>query len=368
VRHRCAAACYMFGTMVLDLIDAGIFEEGEMISLYFISFFIVLPRSVCNGANSKVMREQIGQLQEQFWAITRTALNRYSMHGGGRKRVAGATASTESTVTGEDARKGKSWDEDAQLFEAFARWEGRNLFNLEVGAYRSARTGVGGKNTNLITCWLEEDKMDMEETPGVKRLDCEFVIPAFAMDKHRRANKSFDAFKEAYGMVEGVHFEFDASTATDTSPGDCVFFCTKAGKRARGERKLPKVMQYELSVSGAKLVEKTMVVASDEGFKKAVVKTVTTTKTRWIAANKQVKQRQSKPQEVEPSAPANKQMCQSLYYNKYGSPGIDLRPLISKMNAQAWKNELARLHATYPEVALPVETTGTAAAGWPACC
>jgi hypothetical protein len=59
-------------------------------------------------------------------------------------------------------------------------------------------------------------------------------------------------------------------------------------------------------------------------------------------------------------------MCFSLYYAKYGNPGTDLRPLISKMNAQAWKNELARLHSTHSEVALPVETTGTAAAGWPA--
>jgi hypothetical protein len=144
---RVVAACYMFGTMVLDLIDAGIFEAAEMINLYEVSFWVVMPRAIwgfADGKDGKVMREQIGQLHEQFWAIIRTALNRYTMHGGGRQRPLGATTSTAGTATGGDANNGKHWDTDTQLFTAFARWDGRTLFNLEVGSYRyPARSGVG---------------------------------------------------------------------------------------------------------------------------------------------------------------------------------------------------------------------------------
>jgi hypothetical protein len=361
----------MFGTMVLDLIDAGIFEAAEMINLYEVSFWIVMPRAIwgfADGKDGKVMREQIGQLHEQFWAIIRTALNRYSMHGGGRRSV-GTTTSTAGTVTGADANNGKHWDSDTQLFTAFARWDGRTLFNLEVGSYRyKARSGVGGRSDSLITNWFAEEKMDMQETPGVKRLDCEFVIPAFAMDKHRHASKSFQTFKKAYGLEEGRHFAFDPASKTDTSPGDCVFFCTEAGARELKDCTRPKILRHELTVSGAKKVETEMAVTSESDFSKAVVKNVTRKTTRWVAPDSRVKERSSKPVDEHPSKGANRQMCEDLFYKQpsIGIPTTDLRPMLSKMNAQLWKNEVARLHCTHEEVALPSATSGSAANGWPA--
>ena len=41
-------------------------------------------------------------------------------------------------------------------------------------------------------------------------------------------------------------------------------------------------------------------------------------------------------------------MCENLFYKQpgIGIPTTDLRPMLRKMNAQLWKNEVARLHCT----------------------
>ena len=111
-----------------------------------------------------------------------------------------------------------------------------------------------------------------------------------------------------------------------------------------------------------------MAVTSEADFSKAIVKNVTKKTTRWVAPDDRVKERSSKPVDVHPALGANRELCEKLFYDKIdiGIPATNLRPMLSQMNAQLWKNEVARLHRTHPDVPLPSARSGSAANGWPA--
>eukprot|EP01052_Picozoa_sp_SAG31_P043640 SAG31_NODE_7335_length_1716_cov_1.578850_1_plen_336_part_00 len=224
--------------------------------------------------------------------------------------------------------------------------------NLQVGAYREARRTVVGRSATVTTAWLA--------TPG--RLDAEFVMPAFFLDKQRTATKHWRAFLTAYKLVEGEHFVFDESTKTATSPGNCVFFCTEHGRRPLSEAIMPPILLKPLSLSGAVRAHHQLVIQSDHGQQKTIVKIVTTKVMRRRSRDGRVLET---PIRVKDLIPSGQRIWKDWCVPYYDSTNATAPRAPSSLRADEWRNELARLHSEFPNLPLFEEWSGSAAAGWP---
>eukprot|EP01052_Picozoa_sp_SAG31_P045638 SAG31_NODE_8411_length_1456_cov_2.630803_1_plen_354_part_00 len=253
--------------------------------------------------------------------------------------------------------EGKNYDCVSQLFSAFARWDGRILFNLEVGAYRYSTRTVDGRSTNQVTKWLSEDRADLDGTAGVKRLDCEFVFPAFFMQPHTTGARCFATFCDVYKRVEGVDFFVDGV-------GNVVFWCTNFGKRE--EHRMPKIMSQTLTVSGAVRIVKTLVIGA--GHNGATVMWVTSWASRRVGSDGCVLQFVKDVPNRDLSKEENMKLLDDLVYNV----GLEVvertnKGLVagrSRWNAQRWREEVKTLFERHG-VALPKHESGSASGGWP---